>query len=78
MIENSRQKRIRGREIFEITPVVVGGSPTDPKNKTYLTRREHIEACRYWNGVIRELRGQDASLENSQDTHGVSLVKSIR
>ena len=45
-----------GQEIFEITPVVLGGSPTDPANKTLLTRQDHIKAVVYWNRVIRDLR----------------------
>ncbi|QDU90911.1 hypothetical protein Pla175_43240 [Pirellulimonas nuda] len=48
--------RTRGMEVFEITPIIVGGDPTDPKNKTLLTREQHIEAVRYWNGVIADLR----------------------
>ena len=42
-----------GMEIFEITPVLLGGDPVDPKNKTVLTRQQHIEAVRYWNNMIR-------------------------
>jgi hypothetical protein len=37
-------------------PVILGGDPVDPKNKTWLTRQQHIEAVRYWNRVIRHLR----------------------
>ncbi|MBX3191224.1 MAG: SMI1/KNR4 family protein [Labilithrix sp.] len=47
-----------GKEIFEIQPVILGGSPTDPANKTVLTRRQHIELARYWNAVIRDIRKQ--------------------
>jgi len=47
---------LAGLEIFEIHPVILGGSPTDPANKTALTRQKHIEAVRYWNRKIRELR----------------------
>jgi hypothetical protein len=43
-------------ELFEITPVILGGDPVDPTNKTWLTRQQHFEAVRYWNRVIRELR----------------------
>lgn len=50
--------KLIGLEIFEVTPIIVGGSPTDPENKTALTRQQHIEACRYWNKVIKELRDQ--------------------
>jgi hypothetical protein len=45
-----------GKEIFEIQPVVVGGNPTDLSNKTVLTREQHIDAVRYWNRIIREIR----------------------
>ena len=46
-------------EIFEITPVVLGGSPTDPANKAVINRQQHIEAVRYWNKVIRDLRSRE-------------------
>lgn len=45
-----------GKEIFEIKPVILGGSPTDPANKTTLTRNQHIEAVRYWNRIIKLAR----------------------
>jgi hypothetical protein len=47
-----------GREIFEIQPVVLGGSPTDPANKTLLTRAQHITAVRYWNQIVQTLRAK--------------------
>jgi hypothetical protein len=59
-----RQVRPRGMELFEITPVIFGGDPIDPKNKIWLTRGEHFEAVRYWNRVIRELRGAHDSLKS--------------
>ena len=48
-----------GKEIFDIKPLVLGGDPLDPENKTILTRAEHIEAVRYWNRVIADLREQE-------------------
>lgn len=53
-----------GRETFEIHPIILGGSPTDPDNKAVLTREEHIEAVRYWNRIIRALR-QNVEKRNS-------------
>jgi hypothetical protein len=47
-----------GREIFEITPIILGGNPTDPANKTVLTRQDHIKAVVYWNRILREMREQ--------------------
>src|SRR5215831_12700862 len=48
----------RGKEIFEIHPVILGGSPTDPANKVVLNRAEHMQAVVYWNRVIAEIRRQ--------------------
>lgn len=47
---------LEGKELFEIHPVILGGSPTDPNNETLLTRAEHIEAVRYWDAVVRDVR----------------------
>jgi hypothetical protein len=47
-----------GKEIFEIHPVILGGSPTDLANKAILTREQHIEAVQYWNKVVRDLRSK--------------------
>jgi len=49
------------REIFEVKPVILGGSPTDRSNKIILTREQHIEAVRYWNRVIKGLRKKAGS-----------------
>ncbi len=51
-----RSSPYAGKEIFEIKPVILGGNPTDPANKVILTRDEHIEAVKYWNKLIKELR----------------------
>lgn len=55
------RERLAGKEIFEIKPIMLGGSPTDPANKTALTRRQHIEAVRYWNKIISDLRKQQGA-----------------
>lgn len=49
-------------EIFEITPVILGGNPIDPANKIILNREKHIQAVKYWNGIVRKLR------KNRQDS----------
>jgi hypothetical protein len=49
---------LAGKEIFEIKPVILGGDPEDPANKVALTRSQHIEAVRYWNRIIRDLRAK--------------------
>ena len=48
----------RGKEIFEVKPIILGGSPTDPANKVFLSREEHIKAVVYWNKIIEGLRDQ--------------------
>lgn len=49
-------RRTVGMEIFEITPIMLGGDPIDPTNKTLLTRQQHIQAVQYWNAIIRKMR----------------------
>ena len=53
---SSSPVELRGKEIFEIKPVILGGDPNDEKNKVVLSRDQHKEAVRYWNRVIRDLR----------------------
>jgi len=53
---SARARRPLGMELAEITPVILGGDPTDPKNKVWLTRQQHIEAVRYWNAAIKKVR----------------------
>lgn len=38
------RQQFAGKEIFEVKPIILGGSPTDPANKALLTRQQHIEA----------------------------------
>lgn len=64
--ESNPQRRVtelecRGKEIFEISPVILGGSPTDPANKIVLTKNEHIQAVVYWNGVVAQLRNRQVT-----------------
>jgi hypothetical protein len=61
MNESNHQRRLansdhQGKEIFEVTPVVLGGSPTDAENKTLLSREDHIKAVTYWNRIIASIR----------------------
>jgi len=51
-----RPKEFVGKEVIEIQPVILGGSPTDHANKTIVNREDHIQSVRYWNKVITELR----------------------
>lgn len=57
---SGNQQRPAGMELLEITPVILGGDPVDPKNKTWVTRQQHFEAVRYWNRIIRQLRQESA------------------
>lgn len=58
MTDHKKAARPKGMELFEITPVILGGDPVSPENKTWLTRQQHVEAVRYWNRVISDLRKQ--------------------
>lgn len=53
--------RPRGMELVEIKPIILGGDPADPQNKTWVTRQQHFEFVRYWNRTISELRTQKES-----------------
>jgi hypothetical protein len=55
-MSKQHRQQLAGQEVFEVTPVILGGSPTDPANKTVLNRSQHIEAVRYWNKIISDLR----------------------
>ena len=58
-IKRARTNELAGKEVFEIQPIILGGHPTDPSNKTVLTRQEHIEAVTYWNRELRRLKGRE-------------------
>ena len=58
MEHSFKQKRPRGVELFFITPIILGGSPTSFNNKIFLDRLQHIQAVRYWNKIISDLRGE--------------------
>ncbi|TNY26227.1 hypothetical protein BV497_09845 [Fulvimonas soli] len=55
-MNNKKRGRPIGGELFYITPIILGGNPHDNKNKIWLTRKQHIEAVRYWNGIISNLQ----------------------
>lgn len=55
-LDRRTEHDLAGKEIFEVQPIILGGSPTDPRNKTVLTREDHIKAVNYWNNIIRDLR----------------------
>lgn len=54
--EDQMPEEYKGKEIFEIMPVYLGGDPVDPQNKVLLDREQHQEVCRYWNRLIRDTR----------------------
>lgn len=60
-MKGSRGSSSRGKEVFDIQPLVLGGNPLDPANKAVISRAEHIELVRYWNRIVRDLRDQQGS-----------------
>jgi hypothetical protein len=68
MRDQNRHLRPKGMELFEITPIIVGGDPVSSENKIWLTRQEHFEAVRYWNRAIGILR--KAALEKAARADG--------
>lgn len=57
-ISDGDRRTYAGKEICEIQPVILGGSPTEPSNKTVLPREQHIKVVVYWNREIRRLRAE--------------------
>lgn len=48
-------------EVTEIHPIILGGDPTDPKNKTVLSRQEHMKAVRFWNKLLKDRRDKEGA-----------------
>lgn len=53
-----KYKQYKGKEIFNIKPIILGGDPLDPANKTILNRGDHINAVNFWNKIIKGLRSK--------------------
>ena len=47
----SINKDLVGKEIHEIQPIVFGGNPLDPKNKTPLRPKDYAELVVFWNRI---------------------------
>ncbi|HOK39375.1 MAG TPA: SMI1/KNR4 family protein [Bacteroidales bacterium] len=45
----------KGMEIHEITPIILGGSPTDPSNKVLIPREEYGAIVTYWNNILKQV-----------------------
>lgn len=50
----------KGSEVCDVTPVILGGNPSDPGNKAVLSREQHIQYVRYWNAKLAELKAGPA------------------
>ena len=61
-----KEPRLRGAEMFFITPILLGGSPTAKENVTLLTREQHIQAVRYWNKIISDLGNEQQPIVATQ------------
>ncbi|MDQ7989627.1 MAG: hypothetical protein REI09_08335 [Candidatus Dactylopiibacterium sp.] len=51
-----RALRPAGLESFHIVPCVLGGSPTAPQNRAWLTRAQHVRVVRYWNRILHAMK----------------------
>lgn len=61
VMSNRVIEKPQGMELVEIMPIIVGGDPSDPQNKTMVTRQQHFEMVRYWNRIISDLRKGNAT-----------------
>jgi SMI1 / KNR4 family (SUKH-1) len=48
-----------GKSIYEVQPILFGGSPTEESNKALVSIREHLGMARWWNARLGELRDAD-------------------
>jgi len=55
-IRRGSPEKYFGREIFDVTPVILGGNPADASNKSLLTRVQHMKVVVYWNRFIRNMQ----------------------
>ena len=50
--------RTGGLEVHEPHPVVLGGDPSDPKNKLLLEPITHAQPARFFNKIFKQVRLQ--------------------
>jgi ABC-type glycerol-3-phosphate transport system substrate-binding protein len=60
MKNQPKHQRSRGEELHFIRPIILGGNPEDEDNVTFLSRPQHIQAVRYWNKILNDLKTQRA------------------
>jgi len=48
----------KGLHLHRILPILFSGSPTDPKNITFITRQQHAEVVVFWNNKAKEVKDQ--------------------
>ena len=53
---SSANPELFGRNAWQIHPVILGGHPTDPRNRTVLPLRKMLEAAGFWNDQIVKMR----------------------
>jgi len=46
------------KETHFVTPIVFGGSPTDPENLKMIAQQPHAEACCFWNQTYARLKAE--------------------
>ena len=45
-----------GRIVYEITPIIFGGSPTDPANRALVPLRDYVRLVAWWNERVDNAR----------------------
>jgi len=45
-----------GLVVHEITPIIFGGDPVDPKNKAFVPLADYVEVVAWWNDQVRYAR----------------------
>jgi hypothetical protein len=56
-----------GMNAWQIHPVILGGDPTDPKNRTIVPLREMLRFASFWNDQIAQVKGRPQTLSMDLD-----------
>ena len=52
--------KIEDKIKWHVTPIVLGGSPSDEENLTWVSLDQHVDLVRWWNDKYDDIRNQQA------------------
>ncbi len=64
-----------GVVIHEITPIIFGGDPVDPKNKAFVPLADYVAVVAWWNDQVRNARAPGLGQPKSRLPRHVGIAK---